>query len=137
MVQDTRTQSVPTELRAPPSGARFAEPHASVDWSARKRSGRRQGFPNRTILQWLDLRARLTRKCDVDAARSECEPNPLSCCDPIDHDTILVTETRHGTTTGHSCARGDRNVIAAEVGDIAQVVHASAASDPGHTNIHH
>ena len=85
----------------------------------------------------LDLRARLTRKFNVDAARSECEPNPLSCRDPVDHDTILVTKTRHGTTAGHSYAGGDRNVIAAEVGDIAQAMHASAASDSCHTNIHH
>jgi hypothetical protein len=83
------------------------------------------------------LRARLTRECDFDAARSECEPNPLSCCDSIDHDAILVAETRHGTTTGHSCARGDRNVIAAEIGDIAEVVHATATSDPRDTDVHH
>ena len=83
----------------------------------------------------LDLR--LTRKRDIDPTRSEGQPNPLSCCDSIDHDTILVTQTYHGTTTGHSRARSDRNVIAAEISDIAQVVHVSAASDSRHAHIDH
>jgi hypothetical protein len=83
------------------------------------------------------LRARLAREPDVHAAWSECQPNSLSRGNPIDHHAILVAQCPYGTTAGKCCAGGDCDVIAAEIGDIAQVVHCPAAGDSGHSYIHH
>ena len=72
---------------------------------------------------------RLTRKCDADTAWCECEPDPLSGGDPINHHPILVLEARHGPASGHGCTRCGRNVIAAEVGDLVEIADRSAAGD--------
>ena len=84
---------------------------------------------------WLYLR--LSSEFDVDPAWRERQPNPLICRNPIDHHTILITESRYRPTPGDRRARSDRYVIAAEIGNIAQIVYASAASDPRRAYIHH
>ena len=79
----------------------------------------------------------LTRKRDVDPTGGECQPNPLRRRDAVNHNAILIAETADGAAAGHGCTRGDRNVIATEVGEPAQVSNRSAASDSRHTNIHY
>jgi len=83
------------------------------------------------------LRALLACKCNINPARSERQSTPLSRRDAIDHDAILVAKSCYRAPSSDSCARSGRDIIAAEVSDIAQVMHGSASSDPRRTDIHH
>jgi hypothetical protein len=65
------------------------------------------------------------------------KPNPLSRGASIDHHAILVAQCPYGTSAGKCCPRRDCDVIAAEIGDIAQIAHCPASGDPRHANIHH
>ena len=82
-------------------------------------------------------RGLLTRKRDVDPTGGERQPNPLRRRDAVNHSAILIAETCDGAAAGDGCTRRDRNVIATEVSEPAQISNRSAASDSRHTNIHY